>query len=251
MATWASRRKTFYATLFISGAVLLFGIPLFLALYESPTCFDGLQNGRETGVDCGGKCARICPAQFLKPVVTWSRSHKIAEGVYNLGAYVENPNIDASASNIPYIFRVFDAKGIPIIERTGTTYIPPHKNIVVFENGVRTGERIPSRIIFEFTKEIPWEKTVSGEELLLVADRKLSEDGRPRLEAEIHNTNVDAFSDIDVFAVLYDIDENVVAFSKTKIDRLAPNQKEKVVFTWPLPFSTGVTTIEVIPTVVQ
>lgn len=249
MATWASRRKTFYATLFIAGALLLFGIPLFLAFYNPPTCFDGLQNGRETGVDCDGKCARICPAQFLSPIVSWSRSNKIADGIYNLGAYIENPNIDAAASPVPYIFRLYDSRGLPIIERKGVTYIPPHKNILVFENAVVTKERIPARITFEFTKEIPWEKTVSGIEYLVVTDRKLDESGKPRLEAEIHNKNVEAFTDIDVFAVLYDINENVVAFSKTKIDRLSPNQKERVVFTWPLSFTTGVTKIEVIPTV--
>lgn len=26
-----------------------------------PTCFDGIQNGNETGVDCGGSCASACP----------------------------------------------------------------------------------------------------------------------------------------------------------------------------------------------
>jgi hypothetical protein len=104
-------------------------------------------------------------------------------------------------------------------------------------------------VIFEFTKPIQWEKKISGEEYLVVTDRKLSEEGKPRLEAEIQNRSVESFRDIDVFAVLYDINENVIAFSKTKIDNLAPNQKERVVFTWPLPFDSGVTKIEVIPTV--
>jgi len=249
MSTWASKRKTLYATAFIAAIVFLIALPLFLIFYEKPTCFDGKMNGRETGVDCGGKCAKVCSADFLSPVITWARSHKIAEGVYNLGAYIENPNPDGGAVNVPYTFTLYDSAGLPIAERRGTTYIPPYRNIVVFENAVLTNERVPARITFEFDSRIPWEKSIQNAEYLVASNGRLTEDGRPRLEAEVHNRNVEAYQNIDVFAILYDINGNVVAFSKTKIDSLAPNQKERAVFTWPLPLTAPVARTEVIPTV--
>ncbi len=49
--------------------VLIFGLTLSLALscgsdddsMEVATCTDGIQNGNETGVDCGGDCSTVCP----------------------------------------------------------------------------------------------------------------------------------------------------------------------------------------------
>ncbi|EDP70587.1 Glucose/sorbosone dehydrogenase [Flavobacteriales bacterium ALC-1] len=40
----------------------------FLHIIETeptPTCFDGIQNGDETGVDCGGSCANACPCEGI------------------------------------------------------------------------------------------------------------------------------------------------------------------------------------------
>lgn len=250
MASWATKRKATYLSFFIGGILLLIGLPLFLFLYKAPTCSDGIQNGNERGIDCGGKCVRVCSAEFLNPLILWARPHKIANGVYNLAAYVENPNLSGAAENIPYVFKLYDQNGLIITERRGSTYLPPHKKIIAFENGVLTGERIPARVTFEFIGSVPWDKKIEAEEFIQVNEKNVTNvENRPRLEVGLRNKNTIPYENIDVFAILYDINENVVAFSKTIVDRLGGNTEEQVVFTWPLPFDFPVATIEVISTV--
>ena len=52
----------------IVDEVLNPAINQFLQIIETaptPTCFDGIQNGDETGVDCGGSCANACPCEGI------------------------------------------------------------------------------------------------------------------------------------------------------------------------------------------
>ncbi|MEK9185206.1 MAG: hypothetical protein AAB863_00365 [Patescibacteria group bacterium] len=51
MSTWASRRKAVYFwSVVLTLTAVSFGI-FWKYWYKAPTCFDGLQNGDETGID--------------------------------------------------------------------------------------------------------------------------------------------------------------------------------------------------------
>ncbi|HEU5114911.1 MAG TPA: hypothetical protein VFT82_04055, partial [Candidatus Paceibacterota bacterium] len=124
MASWSTRRRWSYLLIFAALVVLFFGVPFFFLFYKAPTCFDGKQNGNETGIDCGGSCARLCPADFAAPRVLWSYSVQVVPGVFNSLAYVQNPNPSVEADNVPYLFRLYDSQGLLIAERTGKAFVP-------------------------------------------------------------------------------------------------------------------------------
>ncbi len=250
MASWRTKRKATYMGIFIAAVLLLVVLPLFLVFYKAPTCYDHIQNAAEAGVDCGGGCAKICAVDFLSPNILWARSQNISHGVYNLGAYVENPNLEGAATNVQYLFKLYDKDGLLITQRRGSTYLPPHKNVLVFEPSVVTSERTPAHVTFEFTDAIDWNKVVQSQEYLIAVDKKFSTIANaPRLEAQIQNRSVSAISNIDVVGILYDSDDNTMGFSKTKIDSLGGGQTAPAIFTWPLPFDREVSRIEIIPTI--
>src|SRR3989338_6228133 len=117
MSSWSQRRKSVYFLIF---AGFLFGfviLPAYFLFYKPPTCFDGKQNSDEKGVDCGGGCATLCRSQYLDPNIIWTRVIKVKSGLYNVLAYIENPNIDAGADSISYVFRIKDNDGVLIYER--------------------------------------------------------------------------------------------------------------------------------------
>jgi len=90
---WAFWRRTQYVA----------GIMVFLSLvslvvyakyfYEPANCFDGLLNGDERGIDCGGGCVRICAIDVLPPKALWAQSFRVTDGQYNAVAYIENKNL--------------------------------------------------------------------------------------------------------------------------------------------------------------
>lgn len=247
--SWSSKRKSLFGYGFLLVVLLVVGIPLFKIFYIAPTCFDGRQNQNETGVDCGGKCARVCASAFFSPHVKWTQVDRISKGTYNVGAYIENPNLDGAASNVEYLFKLYDKSAHLIGERRGSVYLPAHKNTLVFESGIQTGESLPGPVTFEFTKPIEWEKTSFQNDGIIVSNKDFKSDKNiSTLTATLKNTTLEDYQPFYVYAVLYGVDGNQIGFSRTKTDGLKRGSTANIEFTWPVE-KVGVSTTEIIPSV--
>lgn len=235
--SWAGRRRTMYIGGIVATLLIVVGIPLIFILHEPPTCFDGSKNGAERGVDCGGSCALLCPFEITKPTILWSRVFKITEGVYNAVAYIEHPNSNSGVIEAPYTFKLFDSFNILITERTGITFLLPNTLTPIFEGGITTGERIPARTFFEFNTDLRWIRTPEKEHSLFVKNQRLSNiEKTPRIDAVVENVSVDDLFDLEVVGVVFDVDDNAIAASRTIIPLLERQSSEEIVFTWPEPF---------------
>ncbi len=249
MATWSNRRKYGYLFIFVAALVLLFGVPSFFIFYKAPTCFDGVQNGGETGIDCGGGCVKLCPADFAPPRVLWSYAVQVLPGVYNALAYVQNPNPSVQASSLPYDMRIYDDQGLLIAERTGSAFIPAGQKFAVFEGGIDAGRRVPARTTFEFTSLPNWTPGAMSSKLH-TDSVDLVQGPSPKAEVVVRNESAgSSFSNIDTFIILYDKDDNRVSFSKTVIDSIAAGGTVIKTFTWPQAFPTNIVRTEVLFTV--
>jgi len=226
--------------------VLAIGLPVFFLTYKAPTCSDGKKNGTEKGIDCGGSCTRLCPADFLPPRVLWSYSMNVAPSVYNAIAYVENPNQSVESTALNYSFKLFDEKGILIFDRKGKAFVPAGQKFAVFEGGIKTGNRVPVRTTFEFGEDIEWIKgsQLSGIRTLTV---DLNEGPLPKAEVRVINETVSkVFSSVDAFIILYDENDNRFAFSKTVIEKLHPGETTTLYFTWPSTFTKKILRSEIL-----
>jgi hypothetical protein len=246
MASWATKRKITYLSIAGTALFLLVVVPLFLILYEKPTCFDGRRNGDEHGVDCGGSCVILCSFEQLEPVVLWSRVFRVADGVYSAAAYIENPNLNSEAYDVPYIFRIYDESNSLISERAGVAYIPKNKRFVVFEAWIDVAERVPRSARFEFSGQPVWRKTFVEEPELHVKNKALlREDVAPRIEAELENRTLGPVGSIEVTAIIYDGNNNAVGASRTYVDKLESGATGRAVFTWPHPFEAKLEVCEI------
>jgi hypothetical protein len=249
--TWAFKRQFSY----IFVLVLFFGVFGTLIAYpklnKTPTCFDGKQNGTETGVDCGGVCAKACLAQVDPVSILWSRAFKVVPGRYNAVAYLENHNRDTAINKISYRFRFADANNIYIGKREGSTYVPPSGRFAVFEPGIDIGNSIPVYTTFEFTQVPEWvtvaEEKINRIKVLVSNINLIDEDTSPVLSATIKNDSFYPVKEIDVVAILYGADRNAVSASRTYLDELRAEEIKDINFTWPEPFSSKVVAKEIIP----
>ena len=245
--SWASRRKGIYSgsTFAVMLVLALLGYVLFF--YHAPTCSDGVQNGQEGGVDCGGKCQKICPAEALPPTILWSRSFEIVPGVWNSVAYVENQNADAGIVSIAYRFKLFGADNVIITERGGTTFLAPHATAVIVEPSLNVGQRIPMRTEFEFLAVPVWEhineQTIAT--LKVVGSTLSTPESTPRISALIENSSSVTAGNIEATAIAFDVNDNAIAASKTLIPELSHGASQQVTFTWPQPFPVAASRIEV------
>lgn len=234
MASWSRRRRliyTFIVLIILVGAV---GVPAFLIFYKAPTCFDGMKNGREQGTDCGGTCSRLCASSFLPPQVAWTRFEEVAPDMYNIAAYIVNPNPDAEAKNAAYHIALYDNKGLLITDFKGTMTLPPHRNTLAFRGALPIGKRIPSKALFEFTAVPDWVKKTDTLSKISIESQDYDEEGNgSSLLVGLKNNDVLPIGRMTVYAILYDASGNALGFSKTVIDEIDAGKTAIAPFTWP------------------
>lgn len=248
MSTWSQRKRFVYGGIVI--VILLAGIavPTFILVYTPPSCTDGKMNGDERGVDCGGSCQKLCPDAFLPPVAAWTRFEEVAPSLYNIAAYIINPNTDGEAFGVPYRLALYDDKGILIKEFSSTLTLAPHRNSLAFAGAVNVGKRRPAKALFEFAGIPDWHKHNDRLSSLLVTDKKYTEeDGASSLMVTFKNDSVKSLGRFTVYVVLSDKDGNALGFSKTVIDGMEAGETALAPFTWPLTRDGKVISIEVLP----
>ena len=249
--TWAHKRQTFYMVfLFLLFIVLAFLI-LAPKLSKPPTCSDGKQNGTETGVDCGGSCAKACLAQVEDISVIWARTFQVIPGRYNAVAYIVNNNKNAAVQKINYRFRFADANNVYIGKREGSTFIPSAGAFAVFEPGIGIGNSIPVFTTFEFTETPLWMQVPAdkvNQLKILVSNIQLeNETTSPHLSASIKNSSLFTVPNVNVIAILYDARGNAISTSRTYLTQMTPLQSSDINFTWPEPLPGTAVAKEIIP----
>ncbi len=249
--SWTSRRKSRIIYIFLAIVCLGGGLLIVPLVTRTPTCFDGRTNGTETGVDCGGSCALQCKEYTQDLNIKWQRSYQIVKGFYNAVAYVENQNFQAGTKKINYKFRLYDKDRILVAERNGQTFVEPNRGFIVFDQQIPVGNSIPVYTTFDFTDTVSLYKTDARYDDLIIrvtGQELQTHDIKPRFSATLKNiSDVYTISDIDVYVVLYDEDDNAVQVGKTRLDQLIPRQEKNIFIVWQNQFEKKPVRFEVIP----
>ncbi|MFA5764138.1 MAG: hypothetical protein WCX27_01475 [Candidatus Paceibacterota bacterium] len=246
--SWSQRRKATYTLSFLSLVAITLIVVFFSFFNKKATCFDGVKNQDELGVDCGGSCTILCRAEYTNPKVLWERWAKISSsGTYNMLAYVQNPNIGAAVMNAPYTFKIYDRNNVLLLTKSGMTYIPASTNFAVFEDGISIGDKVPARIVFQFADNLVWQKTESKElSITAISKTLVNEDSQPKIFVTLKNNTLLPVRNIESIAIAYDENDNALGFSKTKTDLIEKEGTAEIVFTWPERFEKKVLKIEIV-----
>lgn len=241
MALWATKRRLMYGGTFVSVIAIVTGLVFWQIIYKAPTCTDGIWNGDEKGVDCGGNCKNLCTVDTLTPVTLWAKTFKISGDVYTAVSYIQNPNINSSNPKASYRFTLYDENNNVIITKEGETSIPKNRKIAIFETGLVLKNSVPKRTEFEFTKFSPWQKDFEVDpDVTLDYGTLISPTTTPRIVGTIRNDATRSIPQVELNVFVLDGKENVVAASRSFVDNLVKGSTQDFVFTWPKPFDLGV-----------
>ncbi|OGI91789.1 MAG: hypothetical protein A2843_00940 [Candidatus Wildermuthbacteria bacterium RIFCSPHIGHO2_01_FULL_48_27b] len=240
MNQWSIRRKRIILSIVVFVLVVLVGIPLFFLFYRAPACFDGRQNGDETGVDCGGSCQLLCRAESL-PLVSKGdpRILEVGHSLYEVVAVVENPNISAEVRHARYTLKLFEEASVtPVRVIESETFVPKSGAFVVFEGPIDLGAWRPVRATLEWQADkFLWQKNTEAAKELVARDVLLTgENSKPRIDATIVNNSLDRVANIELSVLVSGEDGNLIAASKTFVEGLVGGSASPVVFSWPQPF---------------
>jgi hypothetical protein len=237
---WSLRRKRIIFALISSLVIIFLGIPSFLLFYKAPTCFDGKQNGDETGADCGGSCTLLCQSESLPLLLRGDpRVIQVGPGIYNIVALVDNPNINAETKRARYILKVYEANNFePIRIIAGEVYIAKASSFVIFEGPIDFGLKKPIRATLEWDREsLVWQKQTQPENELVVKNQQLIREATsPRVDAFLVNNSLERVDNVELSVVVSEEGGNIMAASKTFVEEVPGGGLVPIVFTWPAAF---------------
>ena len=231
---WRIRRQIFYTTVFL---IIIFApVVIYLIIKQPPqSCFDGKQNQKELGIDCGGPCSNACDFEVASHVIEWQRIFESRPGEYYIAALVENPNTNFTAREFTYTFEVYDTNNKLLLTKTGKNKSNPRERFILFDSGINISSK-PARVFLNIT-DVSWEHTVAySQPKLTVKNEELSLFGSPRLTASIMNEEMNTFNTVEVSTIIFNEESNIIAVSQTQIKNLDEGERESIFFTWPQTF---------------
>lgn len=198
-------------------------------LKPASSCFDGIQNQGEQGIDCGAPCAQSCVSRYVKHIELVGRILTFTPDQDHLSllAQISNPNLDFAARNFSYSFSIYDNQGNIVQSFGGSSfaYAGELKYILV------PNAQVPRGGFFgkvEFRVENPdWVPAADlrGPPHLAVLDMvthsastALTVDGR------LTNNDTVAFPQITVVAIFKGQYGQVAGASQTIVENLTPNE---------------------------
>jgi hypothetical protein len=208
---------------------------VFYFIYKpTPTCFDGLKNQGEEGIDCGGPCARVCHHTALPLKIYWTRTFKLADGQYDVAALVENENQSLGVKKITYTFRLFDVDNVELVKREGETFVNPGEKFIIFESNIKSDLAYSAVKAFLEIEEYPiWEKISSVPRIISIERISFLNEPYPILRLKVKNDSFDNYKEIKINTILSDINQNAFAASSTFVDSLLAGESQEIFMTWP------------------
>jgi len=250
--SWATRRRVIVLIVLALIAVAFGATLLISAVYQTPSCVDGVQNQGETGVDCGGPCPYLCTDQQLPPTVLFTKAVSNGAGRLDVIASVDNKNTIAAAANVPYRVRVYGANQALLREVTGTIDLPPLTTVPVFLPGLASSQQAVTNVFLEIDPTAPKWFTLSPDPRILpkVTNTKLGGTiNAPRVEAVLANPSITPLSNVPVVVMVRDKDGNVIGASSTVVPLIAAQGSAAALFTWNGAFAGTPTALEVVPVI--
>ncbi len=241
---WRTRRKGVFVSFFVAIVLIIAGSIMYV-LIPAPSCTDGRLNQDEEQIDCGGSYCVPCMSEKADDLlVLWTRFFEVRPGVYDTASLVENINLTLGARAISYMFELYDAEGVRIVSRRGTTYSLPNKQFLIFSAGLETGIRTPRRVVLRI-EPFAWELVPEQALPVIVSrtERDFDRD-RPRLIAALTNSALYALENIDVAVIISDASRNAIAVAEARVSRLPDSGTAEAAFTWPHPFSGAPVNVE-------
>jgi len=119
---------------------------------------------------------------------------------------------------------------------------------MIFEGPISFVEETPVRATFAWSKDLSWQKDTTPTPTLQIKNIVLTNaNAAPHIDADLENDSLNTVSNVELGAIIFDANNNIIAASKTLVDSLGAGQIAPLVFTWPTAFTSATTTIEILP----
>jgi hypothetical protein len=216
---------------------------IWYVVQPKPTCYDGMQNQNETGIDCGGICAVACEKEpaFKEVSVDYAKFFEVAPYTYDVLGEVRNGNPDFGSPSFRYEFTLLDATGTVLAARQGDSYILPSEKKLIAAQRLETGGKnaVSAKLVISDNQWIELDEFSSIALSVRNSSFGPAAGGYKASGVVVNDTGYD-FEEIDVIVVLLDKDNNAIGAAPSVMNALRDKQQRSFETSWPINFDNRV-----------
>ncbi len=226
-------------TMVLVAFLAVFGLvsfSVYFLVHTPETCFDGILNQNEEGVDCGGNCKMVCEPEKEDIQLTFSKVIPTLPNRYNVALEIYNPNKSYGVGELKYFVEFLDRNQSVINVYEGLSYILPQSSKTIVLNAIEMNEK-PQIVKIDFD-EISWIKLSETEAVprVSVKDKFFKEvtDGTSFglvNGVAVNRSNFD-FDRVDVSILLLDSNKNIIDVTTTEIRTLLSGEEREFKANW-------------------
>ncbi|HHD92696.1 MAG TPA: hypothetical protein ENL06_03730 [Candidatus Portnoybacteria bacterium] len=205
------------------------------------TCFDGVQNQGELGIDCGGPCSPCAP-KVAAPVIEDQQLVQEGNGIYEFVAKIKNQSQVYGNSKIDYQINLYNDSNQIIKTINQNTFILSGEEKYIVKPAIRIDRsNIISRTEMKITHLGKWEKMDQAVYPdLMVKNKKIEILAQSNKYAEVSGTIINradvGFQKVMVNIILFGEENKVVRANQTEIRTLTAGQERFFSVFWNKPF---------------
>lgn len=216
------------------------GYGVYSSVKVQPVCTDGIQNGKEEGVDCGVlACGTICEAS-VQPLQVLYTKLILGNGDYDVVAQVSNPNTNYGSSQADYTLTVTNDLG-QSNQLRGQFYILPGQTRYVAFSALKDISS-PSSVALEISA-VQWQKLdlLSNQNVSLAVSGKQYQKTTDKIGSQVSGAIVNEsdydFDKVDLTVVIFDSQDNIAGVSTTNLTTFLGRSQRGFVVQWPIVFA--------------
>lgn len=244
------KKKLIISLVYLLIFSLFVGLLYYFFFYQVPTCIDGVQNGKEAGVDCGGICTNVCMEVVTGVPFTIEEVAIVPGGTdrYDVLGRIYNPNDTEGASMFTYTVTLKDSTGATLTTKKGTSYILPQERKTLIEVGLPSTQ-VPATATLT-VDDITWERFSGYQERpnINIYQKRYNQItsgvGFGEAFGLVSNESPFDFRSLTVKVILRDGSGKALAVNSTEMRTITTGEERDFRLVWPEAFPGGVEQVD-------
>jgi hypothetical protein len=220
--------KHFFYGIFYLAILAGIGYLFYNAAFKpAPSCFDGIKNQNEEGVDCGGICANIClsPTLVSPNFSGEAKLFSLPTGLVSALYLIQNPNPDYAIKDFVYEFKIRDASGQIVKTMDGHSFIYAAEPKYIVAPAIDIGSATVATADFSATSTV-WVRSENfAASNLEIQSSNISESSSSiTITGRLINRDTTIFPSVLLLAVLTNNFGDQVGVGQTTLENLTPGE---------------------------
>lgn len=219
--------------IYFSIFILFFSFPLIFFFWVKKitgTCYDGIQNQGEKGVDCGGPCP---PCELKEKIVIQSLNYLInSDKTLDIVAKIENKEEALGLKNLRYQFLIYDLDNVLKDIINGETLLLPGELRYIVKLGYPIKDFTLGKVEFKILepKSTDWiQISTSSIKISSYNEKVIFDNNKLKATLSLYNNSSVYYPKLEVIVFVYNQNQKLVTIGRTEVSLKPYESKDLIV----------------------